>query len=157
MSVGIGAALAKKMDGDTNLVYTLHGDGEIEEGQIWEAAMFAGAKHVDNLVSIIDVNGVQIDGRTDDVCSSADLKDKFTAFGWDVLTCNGNDMQELVNTLEICKQHAHKGKPVMLLMNTKMGFGVDFMYDNNSWHGKAPNDEQTVQALAQLEQTLGDY
>lgn len=157
MSVAVGAALAKKMDKDDNLVYSLHGDGEIEEGQIWEAAMFAGANKVDNLISIIDSNGVQIDGRCKDVCCSDSLKDKFLAFKWDVLECNGNDMQELLDTLEECKKHAHKGKPVMLVMHTKMGYGVDFMEDNNGWHGKAPNDEQTQNALSQLKETLGDY
>lgn len=157
MSVGVGAALAKKMNNDDKLVFTLHGDGEIEEGQIWEAAMFAGANKVDNLISIIDVNHAQIDGRTEQVCDSSSLKDKFIAFKWEVKECNGNDMQELVNTLKECKQACHKGKPVMLLMNTKMGFGVDFMLDDNGWHGKAPNDEQTERALSQLKETLGDY
>lgn len=157
MSVGIGAALAKKMNNDDKLVYTLHGDGEIEEGQIWEAAMFAGANHVDNLISIIDVNGVQIDGRTDNVCCSKSLKDKFLAFNFDVIECNGNDMQELLQALAACKEHAHKGKPIMLLIHTLMGYGVDFMQDNNAWHGKAPNDEQTKNALSQIKETLGDY
>ncbi|MBO6117593.1 MAG: transketolase [Bacteroidales bacterium] len=157
MSVAIGAALAKKLNGDSNLVYSLHGDGEIEEGQIWEAAMFAGANGVDNLVSIIDNNGVQIDGRCKDVCGVVNLKEKFLSFGWDVLECDGNDMQALLDTLKECKQHAHKGKPVMLVMKTKMGKGVDFMEDNNGWHGKAPNDEQTQNALSQLKETLGDY
>lgn len=157
MSVGIGAALAKKMNNDDKLVYTLHGDGEIEEGQIWEAAMFAGANHVDNLIAIIDCNGVQIDGRTDDVCSSKELKDKFLAFHFDVVQCNGNDMQNLLNALHECKQKAHKGKPIVLIMHTLMGYGVDFMQDNNSWHGKAPNDEQTQNALKQLQETIGDY
>ena len=157
MSVAIGAALAKKLNGDNNLVYSLHGDGEIEEGQIWEAAMFAGAKGVDNLISIVDNNGVQIDGRAEDVCGVKNLKERFESFGWDVLQCNGNNMKELLDTLEMCKQHTHKGKPVMLIMKTKMGFGVDFMEDNNGWHGKAPNGEQTAQALSQLKETLGDY
>ena len=157
LSVGVGAALSKKMDKDNKLVFTLHGDGEIEEGQIWEAAMFAGANKVDNLVAIIDVNHAQIDGRTENVCDSSSLKEKFLAFKWDVLECNGNDMQELVSALQQCKEHTGKGKPVMLLMNTKMGFGVDFMEDDNGWHGKAPNDEQTQKALSQLEETLGDY
>lgn len=157
MSVGIGACLVKKMNNDNTLVYTLHGDGEIEEGQIWEAAMFAGAKKIDNLISIIDLNGVQIDGRTDEVLSSKSLKDKFLAFNFEVLECNGNNISELIDTLDICKQKAHKGKPIMLLMHTLMGYGVDFMQDNNSWHGKAPNDEQTSNALSQLKETLGDY
>ncbi|MDO5759849.1 MAG: transketolase [Bacteroidota bacterium] len=157
LSVGIGAALAKKMDNDKKLVFTLHGDGEIEEGQIWEAAMFAGANKVDNLIAIIDVNHAQIDGRTEEVCDSSSLKEKFLAFKWEVKECNGNDMQELVSTLKECKQSCFKGKPVMLLMNTKMGYGVDFMLDDNGWHGKAPSEEQTKQALAQLQETLGDY
>lgn len=157
MSVGIGAALVKKMNTDNNFIYTLHGDGEIEEGQIWEAAMFAGANKVDNLISIIDSNGVQIDGRTEDVCASSSLKEKFLAFKWDVLECNGNNMQELIDTLEECKHHAHKGKPVMLIMHTLMGYGVDFMQDNNAWHGKAPDAEQTKLALSQLKETIGDY
>lgn len=157
LSVGVGAALAKKMNNDSKLVYTLHGDGEIEEGQIWEAAMFAGANHVDNLIAIIDVNGVQIDGRTEDVCASSDLKDKFLAFKWDVIECNGNNMTELVQALNTCKEHTGKGKPVMLLMHTLMGYGVDFMTDNNGWHGKAPSAEQAENALSQLKETLGDY
>ncbi len=157
MSVGVGAALAKKMDGDNKIVFTLHGDGEIEEGQIWEASMFAGANKVDNLISIVDVNHAQIDGRTEQVCDSSSLKEKFLAFKWEVKECNGNDMQELVNTLLECKESCHNGKPVMLLMNTKMGYGVDFMLDDNSWHGKAPNSEQTQKALSQLKETLGDY
>ncbi len=157
MSVAIGAALAKKLNKDTNLVYSLHGDGEIEEGQIWEAAMFAGAKKVDNLISIIDNNGVQIDGRAEEVCGVTNLKAKFESFGWDILECDGNNMEELLNTLQICKQHAFKGKPVMLIMKTQMGKGVDFMEDDNGWHGKAPNDEQTAKALSQLKETLGDY
>ena len=157
MSVAIGAALAKKLNGDSNLVFSLHGDGEVEEGQIWEAAMFAGANGVDNMISIIDNNGVQIDGRCKDVCGVVNLKQKFLSFGWDVLECDGNDMQTLLNTLEECKQHAHLGKPVMLVMKTQMGKGVDFMEDNNGWHGKAPNDEQMQNALSQLKETLGDY
>ena len=157
MSVAIGSALAKKMDKDDKLVYSLHGDGEIEEGQIWEAAMFAGANKVDNLISIIDMNGVQIDGRTENVCASSSLKEKFLAFKWDVLECNGNNMAELIATLQECKNHAFKGKPVMLLMHTLMGYGVDFMEDDNGWHGKAPSMEQAEKALSQLKETLGDY
>ncbi|MGP1514933.1 MAG: transketolase [Bacteroidales bacterium] len=157
MSVAIGAALAKKLYNDTNLVYSLHGDGELEEGQIWEAVMFAGANKVDNLISIIDNNGVQIDGRCKDICGVTNLKEKFLAFGWEVFECNGNDMQELLRILEECKQHSHKGRPIVLIMHTKMGFGVDFMEDNNNWHGKAPNDDQTKKALSQLKETLGDY
>jgi transketolase len=157
MSVAIGAALTKKMNGDKNIVFSLHGDGEIEEGQIWEAAMFASSNKVDNLISIIDYNGVQIDGRTDDVCSSKDLKEKFEAFSWRVIECNGNDMKQVLDGLRKAKNVCFKGKPVMLLMKTKMGYGVDFMLDNNAWHGKAPDDEQTNKALSQIKETLGDY
>lgn len=157
MSAAIGAALVKKMNKDNHFVYSLHGDGEIEEGQIWEAAMFASTNNVDNLISIVDNNGVQIDGRVDKVGGVKNLKERFTAFGWEVVEGNGNDMQELVNKLDECKQKANHGKPVMFVMHTLMGYGVDFMQDNNGWHGKAPNDEQTKEALSQLKETLGDY
>ncbi len=157
MSSAIGAALVKKMNNDNHFVYSLHGDGEIEEGQIWESAMFASTHKVDNLISIIDNNGVQIDGRVDKVGGVRDLKEKFIAFGWEVVEGNGNDMQELINKLNECKQKTNHGKPVMFVMHTLMGYGVDFMQDNNAWHGKAPNDEQTKEALSQLKETLGDY
>lgn len=157
MSAAIGAALVKKMNGDKHFVYSLHGDGEIEEGQIWEAAMFASTNNVDNLISIVDNNGVQIDGRVDKVGGVKNLKERFSSFGWEVVEGNGNDMQELVNKLDECKQKANHGKPVMFVMHTLMGYGVDFMQDNNGWHGKAPNDEQTKEALSQLKETLGDY
>jgi transketolase len=157
MSVAIGAAISKKLNKENKIVYSLHGDGELQEGQIWEAAMFAAAKKIDNLISTIDHNGKQIDGPTDKVCALGDLKAKFLAFGWDVLEMNGNDIEEVVQTLKIAKAHTGKGKPVVIIMKTEMGFGVDFMMGTHKWHGQAPNDEQLVKALAQLPATLGDY
>ncbi|MBL7952257.1 MAG: transketolase [Flavobacteriales bacterium] len=157
LSVGIGAALAKKMNGDDTLVFTLHGDGELQEGQIWEAAMFAAGKKVDNLISTIDYNGRQIDGDVDDVLPLGDLKAKWLAFGWDVLETNGNDMAALLKTLNEAKSRTGKGRPVMILMTTEMGQGVDFMMHSHEWHGIAPNDEQLKKALEQLPETLGDY
>lgn len=157
LSVGIGAALAKKMNADDTLVYTLHGDGELQEGQIWEAAMFAAAKKVDNLISTVDYNGRQIDGDVEEVLPLGDLKAKWVAFGWDVLETNGNDMGALVKTLNEAKARTGKGKPVMILMRTEMGQGVDFMMHSHEWHGIAPNDEQLRKALEQLPETLGDY
>ena len=157
MSVAIGAALSKKMNGDDRLVFSLHGDGELQEGQIWEAALFAPAKQVDNLISIVDLNGRQIDGDVDDVLPLGDLKAKWLAFGWDVLETNGNDMALLLKTLEEAKNRTGKGRPVMILMRTEMGQGVDFMMHSHEWHGIAPNDEQLNKALAQLPETLGDY
>jgi transketolase len=157
LSVAIGAALTKKLNGDKSLVFTLHGDGELQEGQIWEAAMFAPHNHVDNLISTIDVNGQQIDGPTKLVLSLGDLHAKWEAFGWDVLEMNGNDMADVVKTLEQAKSHTGQGKPIMILMHTEMGYGVDFMAGSHKWHGIAPNDEQLQLALGQLEETLGDY
>lgn len=157
LSVAIGAALAKKMNGDDHLVYTLHGDGELQEGQIWEAAMFAAGKKVDNLISTIDYNGRQIDGDVDDVLPLGDLKGKWLAFGWDVLETNGNDMAALLKTMAEAKSRTGKGKPVMILMRTEMGQGVDFMMHSHEWHGISPNDQQLKDALAQLPETLGDY
>jgi transketolase len=157
LSVGIGAALAKKLNGDKSLVYTLHGDGELQEGQIWEAAMFAPHNQVDNLISTIDVNGQQIDGPTKLVLSLGDLHAKWKAFGWDVLEMKGNDMADVVKTLKLAKSRSGQGKPIMILMHTEMGYGVDFMVGSHKWHGVAPNDEQLKLALAQLEETLGDY
>lgn len=158
MSNAIGMALAKKLDGDRHLVYTLHGDGELEEGQIWESAMFAGAKGVDNLISVVDHNGLQIDGATKDVMDLGNLNAKFSAFGWDVLEMNGNDVAEVEKTLKTAKEHTGKGRPVMIIMRTQMGFGVDFMANLAKWHGTAPNDEQAAQALEQLPKTqYGDY
>lgn len=157
LSVAIGAALAKKLNKDTRFIYSLHGDGEMEEGQIWEAAMFAAAHKVDNIISSIDVNGIQIDGRTDDVLSLGDLKAKWISFGWDVLESNGNDIENVIATLKEAQKHTGKGKPVMILMKTIMGKGVDYMENLSKWHGSAPNAEELAKALAQLEETLGDY
>ncbi len=157
LSVSIGAALAKKLNGDKHLIYSLHGDGELQEGQIWEAAMFAAAKGIDNLISTVDYNKKQIDGSTDKVLSLGDLKAKWQAFGWDVLETKGNDIAELLKVFKTAKEHTGKGKPVVILMHTKMGAGVDFMMGTHAWHGKAPNEEQTEKALAQLSETLGDY
>ncbi len=158
MSVAIGAALAKKLNKDNSIVYTLHGDGELQEGQIWEAAMYASAKKVDNLISTVDMNGQQIDGSTDQVLPMGSLRAKFEAFGWDVLDLEkGNDIASVVATLKKAKEHTGKGKPVMILMKTEMGNGVDFMMGSHKWHGGAPNDEQLAQALNQNAETLGDY
>ncbi len=158
MSVAIGAALAKKLNKDNSIVYTLHGDGELQEGQIWEAAMYAAAKKVDNLICTVDMNGQQIDGSTDQVLPMGSLRAKFEAFGWDVLDLEkGNDIASVVTTLKKAKEHTGKGKPVMILMKTEMGNGVDFMMGSHKWHGVAPNDEQLAQALNQNAETLGDY
>jgi transketolase len=157
MSVAVGAALAKKLNNDSCFVYSLHGDGEMQEGQIWEAGMYAAAKKVDNLISTIDVNNAQIDGKTSDVLDLGDLKAKWLAFGWDVLEMNGNIIEEVIATLKKAQQHTGKGKPVMILMKTSMGHGVDFMEGSYKWHGVAPNNEQLEKALAQLEETVGDY
>lgn len=157
MSAAIGAALTKKLNKDTSLVFSLHGDGELQEGQIWEAAMFAPHNKVDNLISTIDVNGQQIDGPTEKVLSLGNLRAKWEAFGWDVLEMNGNDMEDVIRVLELAKTKAFKGKPIMILMQTNMGHGVDFMMGSHKWHGVAPNDEQLALALGQLECTLGDY
>ena len=157
MSVAIGAALTKKMNGENNLVFSLHGDGELDEGQIWEAVLFAAHHKVDNLISTIDWNGQQIDGPTDKVMSLGNLRQKFDAFGWQTLEMNGNDMDEVVLTLEKAKSLTGQGKPIAILMHTAMGRGVDFMEGTHEWHGIAPNDEQLTKALAQLPETLGDY
>lgn len=157
LSVAIGTALAKKLDGDQHLVYALTGDGELQEGQIWEALMFAAHQKVDNLVVTVDWNGQQIDGSNDDVLSLGDLESKWLAFGWEVLQMDGNNMQEVVEVLQAAKAKTGAGKPIVILMKTEMGKGVDFMEGTHKWHGKAPNDEQTVNALQQLEETLGDY
>jgi transketolase len=157
ISVAIGMALAKKMDKDEHLVYVLTGDGELQEGQVWEAMMFAAHNKVDNLVVTVDWNGQQIDGSNDDVLSLGDLEAKWKAFGWDILHTDGNNMTELLATFAEAKAQTGKGKPVVILMKTEMGAGVDFMMGTHAWHGKAPNDELTANALAQLEETLGDY
>lgn len=158
MSVAIGAALTKKLNNDNHLVYSLHGDGELQEGQIWEAAMYASAKKVDNLISTIDLNGKQIDGTTEEVLSLGDLKAKFEAFGWDVLEIKeGNNIEAIISGMTEAKSRTGKGKPVCVLLYTEMGNGVDFMMYTHAWHGKAPNDEQLEKALAQNPETLGDY
>lgn len=157
MSAAIGAGLAKKLNKDSHLVFSLHGDGELNEGQNWEAIMFAHHHKVDNLISTIDWNHQQIDGTTDDVMSTGNLRNKFDAFGWKTLETNGNVMEELVATLEEAKSLTGKGQPVAILMHTVMGQGVDFMLNDHNWHGTAPNEEQTKKALAQLPETLGDY
>lgn len=157
LSVAIGAALTKKANGDDRLVYTLHGDGELQEGQIWEAAMYAAANNVDNLISAIDYNNAQIDGSTDDVCAMGDLRLKWEAFGWEVLECDGNVMEELIETIHQAQSKTGNGKPIMIIMKTEMGQGVDFMMGTHKWHGVAPNAEQEAAALAQLPETLGDY
>jgi transketolase len=157
MSVAIGAALTKKLNGEKNLVYSLHGDGELDEGQIWEAMMFAVHHKVDNLISTVDWNGQQIDGTTDKVMSLGNIRQKFEAFGWTTLEMNGNNMDEVVATLEKAKSMTGQGKPIAIMMHTIMGKGVDFMENDHNWHGVAPNDEQLAKALAQLPETLGDY
>lgn len=157
MSVAIGAALAKKLNNDAGVVYSLHGDGELDEGQNWEAIMFAAHKGVDNLVATVDYNGQQIDGPTKKVMDLGNLKSKFEAFGWQVLEMEGNDMDAVVAGLENAKTFIGKGKPVAILMKTGMGKGIDFMEGSHEWHGIAPNDEQLQKALAQLPETLGDY
>lgn len=158
MSVAVGAALSKKLNGDNRLVYSLHGDGELQEGQIWEAVMFAAHHKVDNLIATVDYNGRQIDGDVDDVLSLGNLRAKFEAFGWHVISQpNGNDMATVVNVLHQAQTHTGNGKPIVILLETEMGAGVDFMMGSHKWHGVAPNDEQAEAALAQLEETLGDY
>ena len=157
LSVAVGAALAKKLNNDDNIVYSLHGDGELDEGQNWEAIMFAAHKQVDNLIATIDVNGQQIDGSTKSVMGLDSLSAKFEAFNWKVLAMEGNDMDAVVAGLKNAKTFIGKGKPIVILMKTEMGKGVDFMEGSHEWHGIAPNDEQLQKALAQLPETLGDY
>ena len=158
MSVALGAAQAKKLNGDSKLVYTLHGDGELQEGQNWEAIMYASGKKVDNIIATIDLNGKQIDGSTDEVLPMGSIKAKFEAFGWDVLEVKkGNDIEAILAGLAKAKSLTGKGKPVCILLYTEMGNGVDFMMHTHAWHGKAPSDEQLENALAQNPVTLGDY
>ena len=158
MSVAIGAAQAKKLNNDKHLVYTLHGDGELQEGQNWEAIMYASAKKVDNLIATVDLNGKQIDGTTDEVLCMGSIKAKFEAFGWTVLELKeGNNIEALIETLNKAKGLTGKGKPICILMETEMGNGVDFMMGTHHWHGMAPNDDQLADALAQNKETLGDY
>ena len=157
MSVAIGAALTKKYNKDDRTVYCLHGDGELQEGQIWEAVMFAAHNKVDNLIATIDVNGQQIDGPLSKVLSLDSLEDKFKAFNWTVLHMDGHNMDNILETLAKAKSLTGKGKPICILMKTELGKGVDFMEGSHDWHGIAPNDEQLAKALGQLEETLGDY
>ncbi len=157
LSVAAGAALTKKLNNDSHLVFSLHGDGELQEGQIWEAVMFAAHHKVDNLISIIDVNGQQIDGPTSKVMSLGNLKNKFESFDWTVLEMDGNQMDQVVATLDKSKSMTGQGKPICILMKTEMGKGVDFMEGSHEWHGIAPSDDQLAKALGQLEETLGDY
>ncbi|MEY3928023.1 MAG: hypothetical protein RJA06_876 [Bacteroidota bacterium] len=158
LSVAVGAAQAKKLNNDPHLVYTLHGDGELQEGQIWEAAMYAGAKKVDNLIATVDANGQQIDGSTDEVLPMGDLGAKFAAFGWDVMhLAQGNDLDAVRAALREAGTRTGHGKPVVIIMTTAMGHGVDFMAGTHKWHGVAPNDDELARALAQCPETLGDY
>ncbi|MBL1407957.1 transketolase [Sphingobacterium faecale] len=158
LSVAVGAAQAKKLNNDNRLVYVLMGDGELQEGQVWEAAMYAPHNKVDNIIAAVDYNGAQIDGPTNQVLSLGDLRAKWEAFGWDVLDVNkGNDMASVIAGLEEAKSRTGKGKPVVILLHTEMGFGVDYMMGTHKWHGAAPNDEQLESALNQIPRTLGDY
>ncbi|HKK60701.1 MAG TPA: transketolase [Salinivirga sp.] len=157
LSVACGAALTKKLNKEDNLVYTLHGDGELQEGQIWEAAMFAAAKKIDNIIATVDYNGKQIDGPVDNIIPLGDLRAKWESFGWIVFEMDGNKMEEVLETIEQAQKATGNKKPVVILMRTEMGYGVDFMMGTHKWHGAAPNDEQAENALSQLSETLGDY
>jgi transketolase len=157
LSNGLGAAQTKKLNNDNGIVYTLHGDGELQEGQIWEAAMYAAAHKVDNIIATIDYNGRQIDGDVDDVISLGNLAAKWQAFGWDVLEMDGHNLEEMIQTLQTAKAKCGNGKPIVIIMRTEMGKGVDYMMGSHKWHGVAPNADQLQAALAQLEETLGDY
>lgn len=157
LSVALGAAQTKKLNGDEHLVFSLHGDGELQEGQVWEAAMYAAHYKVDNIISAIDYNNQQIDGPVKEVMDLGDLRAKWEAFGWDVMEMNGNDMDAVLSGIKEAKDRTGKGKPVMILMHTVMGKGVDFMENDHNWHGVAPNDDQLSSALDQLKETLGDY
>ena len=157
LSVGIGAAISKKLNQDTNLVFTLHGDGELQEGQIWEAAMYASANKVDNIIATIDFNGRQIDGDLDDVLPLGNLSEKWKAFGWEVLEMDGHNFNSIRSVMDSAISLTGKGKPIIIIMKTEMGQGVDFMMGTHKWHGSAPNDQQLEAALEQLAETLGDY
>jgi len=157
LSVGLGAAQTKKLNNDSGLVFVLMGDGELNEGQVWEAALYGAHNKVDNIIATVDYNGQQIDGPTDEVLGLGDLKAKWEAFGWQVIETDGNDMNTVVQSLERAKTMTGKGKPILNLMKTEMGYGVSFMVGTHKWHGVAPNDEQLADALSQLEETLGDY
>lgn len=157
LSVACGAALAKKLQGDNHLIYTLHGDGELQEGQIWEAALFAVARKLDNIIATVDYNNVQIDGTLDEVVTLGDLHAKWQAFGWHVMRMEGNDLEDVLRVMKQAKLETGKGKPVVILMHTEMGKGVDFMMGSSKWHGRAPNAEEFALAMAQLPETIGDY
>ncbi len=157
LSVAVGAAAAKKLNNDDSIVYTLHGDGELQEGQIWEAAMYAAGNKVDNLIATIDYNHKQIDGDIDEVLPMGDLSKKWQAFGWEVLEMDGHNMTEILATMAKAKEMTGNGKPVVIVMTTIMGKGVDFMMGTHKWHGSPPSNEQEAIALSQLEETLGDY
>jgi transketolase len=157
LSVACGAAVGKKLDADSNLVYVLTGDGELEEGQIWEAVMYAAHNKLDNLIVTVDFNGQQIDGSTSDIMGLNEIGSKFASFGWEVMHMDGNNMQAVLDGLAMAKSKSGNGKPVVIVMKTEMGMGVDFMMGTHAWHGKAPNDDQFATAMAQLPETLGDY
>ena len=157
LSCAIGAAETKKLNKDEHIVYSLHGDGELQEGQIWEAALYAAAKNIDNIIATIDYNGRQIDGDTEDIISLGNLAQKWQAFGWEVMEMDGNDIEQVKKTLEDAKNRTGKGRPIVIVMKTEMGQGVDYMMGSHKWHGIAPNAEQLSSALQQLEETLGDY
>ncbi|MFO8066990.1 MAG: thiamine pyrophosphate-dependent enzyme, partial [Bacteroidales bacterium] len=157
LSAACGAALAKKLNNDKNFVYCLMGDGELQEGQIWEAAMFAAGRKIDNIIGIIDYNNKQIDGPVDEIMPLLDLKAKWESFGWQVLEMDGNIMEEVLDTIPKAQELCGKGKPVIILMKTEMGYGVDFMMGTHKWHGSPPSDEQLEKALSNFEETLGDY
>ena len=157
LSCAIGTAVTKKLNTDNSIVFTLHGDGELQEGQIWEAAMYASAKKIDNLIATIDYNGRQIDGDVEDVLSLGNLKAKWEAFGWKTFEMDGHNVPEIISTLKQAKSETGKGFPIVIIMKTEMGKGVDFMEGSHKWHGVAPNPEQLKSALNQLEETLGDY
>ena len=158
LSVAIGACEAKKLNNDPHIVYSLHGDGELQEGQNWEAIMYASAKKIDNLIATIDLNGKQIDGKTDDVLSLGNIKSKFLSFDWKVIEIeNGNDIESIYNGVNLAKSMTGNNTPICILLKTEMGNGVDFMMNTHAWHGKAPNDEQLIQGLSQNPETLGDF
>ncbi len=157
LSVSIGIALAKKLAGDSKHVFCLMGDGELEEGQVWEAAMYVGSKNINKVIAVVDYNKKQIDGPTDDVLPLGDLRAKFESFGWTVLEIDGNNIKEVADNMNYAKKLSAKGNPIAVLMHTEMGMGVDFMMGTHKWHGSPPNDEQLENALSQLEETLGDY
>jgi transketolase len=157
LSVAIGSALSKKINGESNKIFCLMGDGELQEGQVWEAAMYAAANKVDNLIAAIDYNGKQIDGSLDDVLTMGNLRAKWESFGWKVVEARGNEMEDVIKSTREALTYTDKGIPVVILLHTEMGYGVDYMMGTHKWHGNAPNDEQTARALEQLEETIGDY